>query len=156
MNFRKANANDVNELVLLFKNLQAMHSENVTNIFNKNIDECILKEYINNVILNEDYNFYIVEDKKKIIGAIEVITIIEKDNPVLKSREYALIDKLVVDNYYRGYGIGSRLIEYAEKDLKSRGIREIEIYVWEFNRGALNLYEKKGYKTICRRMTKSI
>ncbi|HID0874827.1 TPA: GNAT family N-acetyltransferase, partial [Clostridium botulinum] len=34
MNFRKANANDVNELVLLFKNLQAMHSENVTNIFN--------------------------------------------------------------------------------------------------------------------------
>ncbi|NFA20695.1 GNAT family N-acetyltransferase [Clostridium botulinum] len=156
MNFRKANANDVNELVLLFKNLQAMHSENVTNIFNKNIDECILKEYINNVILNEDYNFYIVEDKKKTIGAIEVITIIEKDNPVLKSREYALIDKLVVDNYYRGYGIGSRLIEYAEKDLKSRGIKEIEIYVWEFNRGALNLYEKKGYKTICRRMTKSI
>ncbi|NFC76929.1 GNAT family N-acetyltransferase [Clostridium botulinum] len=156
MNFRKANANDVNELVLLFKNLQAMHSENVTNIFNKNIDECILKEYINNVILNEDYNFYIVEDKKKIIGAIEVITIIEKDNPVLKNREYALIDKLVVDNYYRGYGIGSRLIEYAEKDLKSRGIKEIEIYVWEFNRGALNLYEKKGYKTICRRMTKSI
>ncbi|APC80943.1 TPA: GNAT family N-acetyltransferase [Clostridium botulinum] len=156
MNFRKANANDVNELVLLFKNLQAMHSENVTNIFNKNIDECILKEYINNVILNEDYNFYIVEDKKKIIGAIEVITIIEKDNPVLKSREYALIDKLVVDNYYRGYGIGSKLIEYAEKDLKSRGIKEIEIYVWEFNRGALNLYEKKGYKTICRRMTKSI
>ncbi|AUM98125.1 GNAT family N-acetyltransferase [Clostridium botulinum] len=156
MNFRKANANDVNELVLLFKNLQAMHSENVTNIFNKNIDECVLKEYINNVILNEDYNFYIVEDKKKIIGAIEVITIIEKDNPVLKNREYALIDKLVVDNYYRGYGIGSRLIEYAEKDLKSRGIKEIEIYVWEFNRGALNLYEKKGYKTICRRMTKSI
>ncbi|MHB9908921.1 GNAT family N-acetyltransferase [Clostridium botulinum] len=156
MNFRKANANDVNELVLLFKNLQAIHGKNVTNIFNKNIDECILKEYINNVILNEDYNFYIVEDKKKIIGAIEVITIIEKDNPVLKSREYALIDKLVVDNYYRGYGIGSKLIEYAEKDLKSRGIKEIEIYVWEFNRGALNLYEKKGYKTICRRMTKSI
>ncbi len=58
MNFRKANANDVNELVLLFKNLQAMHGKNVTNIFNKNIDECILKEYINNVILNEDYNFY--------------------------------------------------------------------------------------------------
>ncbi|KEI91016.1 GNAT family N-acetyltransferase [Clostridium botulinum] len=154
MNFRKANANDVNELVLLFKNLQTMHSENVTNIFNKNIDECVLKDYINNVILNENYNFYIVEDKKKIIGAIEVITIIEKDNPVLKNREYALIDKLVVDNNYRGYGIGSRLIEYAEKDLKSRGIKEIEIYVWEFNRDALNLYEKKGYKTICRRMTK--
>ncbi|KGO13625.1 GNAT family N-acetyltransferase [Clostridium botulinum] len=156
MNFRKANANDVNELVLLFKNLQDMHSENVTNIFNQNISECVLNDYISNVILNEDYNFYIVEDKKKIIGAIEVITIIEKDNPVLKSREYALIDKLVVDNYYRGYGIGSRLIEYAEKDLKSRGIKEIEIYVWEFNRCALNLYEKKGYKTICRRMTKSI
>ncbi|ACQ53405.1 GNAT family N-acetyltransferase [Clostridium botulinum] len=156
MNFRKANANDVNELVLLFKNLQDMHSENVTNIFNQNISECVLNDYISNVILNEDYNFYIVEDKKKIIGAIEVITIIEKDNPVLKNREYALIDKLVVDNNYRGYGIGNRLIEYVEKDLKSRGIKEIEIYVWEFNRGALNLYEKKGYKTICRRMTKSI
>lgn len=51
-----------------------------------------------------------------------------------------------MDNNYRGYGIGNRLIEYAEKDLKSRGIKEIEIYVWEFNRGALNLYEKKVIK----------
>nr|WP_307903317.1 hypothetical protein [Clostridium botulinum] len=65
MNFRKANANDINELVLLFKNLQDMHSKNVTNIFNQNIDECVLNDYINNVILNENYNFYIVEDKKK-------------------------------------------------------------------------------------------
>ncbi len=143
MNFREANANDVNELVLLFKNLQDMHSENVTNVFNQNIDEYILMGYVSKVISSENYNFYVAEDKKKIIGALEVITIIEKDNPVFKSREYALIDKLIVDNYYRGYGIGSRLIEYAEKDLKSRGIREIEIYVWEFNRGALNLYEKK-------------
>ncbi|MGO5075792.1 hypothetical protein ACTQ4K_18020 [Clostridium sporogenes] len=44
-----------------------MHSKNVTNIFNQNINECILENYINNVILNENYNFYIVEDKKKVI-----------------------------------------------------------------------------------------
>ncbi len=65
MNFREANANDVNELVLLFKNLQDMHSENVTNVFNQNIDEYILMGYVSKVISSENYNFYVAEDKKK-------------------------------------------------------------------------------------------
>lgn len=65
MNFRKANANDVNELVLLFKNLQDMHSENVTNVFNQNIDEYILMDYVSKVISSENYNFYIAEDEKR-------------------------------------------------------------------------------------------
>lgn len=156
MNFRKANEKDVNELVLLFMDLLVMHSENVTNVFNENVDGDILKDYISEAISKENHSFYIAEDEEKIIGAIEVMIIIEKDNPTLRSREYALIDKLVVDNYYRGSGIGSGLIEYAEEDLRSRGIREVEIYVWEFNSGALNLYDKKGYKTICRRMAKTI
>ncbi|MCS4454392.1 hypothetical protein JTT00_04465 [Clostridium botulinum] len=64
MNFRKANANDINELALLFKNLQDMHSKNVTNIFNQNIDECVVNDYINNVILNENYNFILWKIKK--------------------------------------------------------------------------------------------
>ena len=156
MNFRKANEKDANELVLLFKDLLVMHSENVTNIFSENIDEDMLKDYINKAISKENHSFYIAEDEEKIIGAIEVMSIIEKDNPTLRSREYALIDKLVVDKHYRGCGIGSRLIEYAEEDLRFRGVTEVEIYVWEFNSGALNLYNKKGYKTICRRMAKII
>lgn len=65
MNFREANANDVNELVLLFKNLQDMHSENVTNVFNQNIDEYILMDYVSKVISSENYNFYIAEDEKR-------------------------------------------------------------------------------------------
>ena len=156
MNFRKATDKDIGSLVLLFKELLIMHSEKLSNIFANSIDENMLKDNIENAMENKKSTFYIAEDKDKVVGAIEVINVIEENNPILKNRKYALIDKLVVDKGYRGHGIATSLIDHAENDLKNMGIRNIEIYVWEFNEGALSLYEKKGYKTICRRMSKSI
>lgn len=154
MKFRKAVEKDIDELLTLFKELMIIHGKEEPNIFKNEVEDYILKDYINNAFQNENYNFYVAEDEK-IIGAIEVINIVEENNK-LKNRTYALIDKLVVDKNYRACGAGNGLIEYAEKELKSMGINEIELYVWEFNKGALNLYEKKGYRTICKRMSKSI
>lgn len=154
MKFRKAVEKDMGELLILFKELLIIHGKEEPNIFKNEVEDYILKDYINNAFSNENYNFYVAEDEK-IIGAIEVINIVEENNK-LKNRRYALIDKLVVDKNYRAGGVGDGLIEYAEKELKSMGINEIELYVWEFNKEALKLYEKKGYRTICKRMSKSI
>ncbi len=41
--------------------------------------------------------------------------------------------------------------DWAEK----QGIHDIELHVYEFNKQALNFYEKFGYHTASRRMTRS-
>jgi len=154
MKFRKADIKDIDELFILFKELMTLHGKEVSNIFKVEIEENMMRNYISDIISKENYNLYVAEDEK-IIGVVEVINLIE-ENKMHRNRKYALIDKLVVDEGYRGLGIGKKLIEYAEKEIKSMGIDEVELYVWEFNEGALNLYEKRGYKSICRRMSKII
>lgn len=154
MKFRKADIKDIDELFILFKELMILHGKEVSNIFKAEVEESMVRNYISDIISKENYNLYVAENEK-IIGVIEVINLME-ENKMHRNRKYALIDKLVVDEGYRELGIGNKLIEYAEKEIKSMGIDEVELYVWEFNEGALNLYEKSGYKSICRRMSKTI
>ena len=154
MKFRKADIKDIDELFILFKELMTLHGKEVSNIFKVEVEESMVRNYISDIISKENYNLYVAENEK-IIGVIEVINLME-ENKMHRNRKYALIDKLVVDEVYRGSGVGNKLIEYAEKEIKSMGIDEVELYVWEFNKGALNLYGKRGYKSICRRMSKTI
>jgi ribosomal protein S18 acetylase RimI-like enzyme len=47
---------------------------------------------------------------------------------------------------YRNQGIGTRLIESAQDELRRRGFRRVVIAVAKTNMGARRLYEKLGYK----------
>jgi len=57
---------------------------------------------------------------------------------------------------WRSQGIGHALMQQAETWAKERGITEVELSVWEFNQRALALYEKLGYRTKRRYMSKGI
>ena len=78
------------------------------------------------------------------------------DDPVLAP--YA---KLEEDNSYyicgiaillpfRGRGIGSALLQRAEKDAVSRGYDKTSLIVFEENRGAKRLYDRFGYAEVAR------
>ena len=49
---------------------------------------------------------------------------------------------------FRGYGIGSRLMETAEKDLKERNIIITTLNLSKENSAALRFYKNHGYKVI--------
>lgn len=50
----------------------------------------------------------------------------------------------------RGKGIGYYALQYLEKQIKLRGLKRIELGVFEFNTQAIKLYQKSGYKEIAR------
>ena len=50
----------------------------------------------------------------------------------------------------RGKGIGRQALRYLEGQVKSAGLKRIELGVFEFNSQAIKLYQKASYKEIAR------
>lgn len=65
-----------------------------------------------------------------------------------KSRESSIgvIWALRVLGPFQGHGIGTRLINAAERELRERGVEEAEIGVETHNHRAAQLYERLGYR----------
>ncbi len=49
---------------------------------------------------------------------------------------------------YRSQGIGTRLLQLVESDLKRRGFRSVVLNVSRDNRSARRLYERLGYRVV--------
>ncbi len=56
------------------------------------------------------------------------------------------IDLLVVDDNYRGYGIGSKLMRLIEVEARERNLVYIDLGTAEFQ--AKGFYEKLGYEVV--------
>jgi len=55
------------------------------------------------------------------------------------------ISELMVDEHYRGRGIGAIIIEKSVDLLKQKAFSDVFIRVWERNTNALQLYQKAGF-----------
>ena len=69
----------------------------------------------------------------------------------------ALVEDLVVDECYRGQGVGSRLLEAVEKWCVENGAKRIQLLADATNEKGLEFYRKKNWnrtKMICLRKTK--
>lgn len=69
---------------------------------------------------------------------------------------YIEIFELMVDQQWQGKGIGSKLLDEAEKWCKNHDIENITLTAQEFNIDAIRLYNKLGYRTIHRLMLKKV
>ena len=63
-----------------------------------------------------------------------------------KNNETLYIAEVLVDQDFRGKGLGNQLMQNFEKKLDSN-IKNIVLRVWNKNEAAVKLYEKAGYKT---------
>ena len=50
----------------------------------------------------------------------------------------------------RGKGVGTQTMRFLEEEITERGLKRIELGVFEFNENAIKLYKKMGYKEIGR------
>lgn len=62
----------------------------------------------------------------------------------------AWIGIIIGEEIARGKGIGQQALPYLEQEIKKQGLTRIELGVFEFNTGAIKLYQKAGYQEIGR------
>jgi GNAT superfamily N-acetyltransferase len=83
----------------------------------------------------EELENYVIKDKENIIAGIKIC---------LYFRECMFISVLFVDEQYRGKGLGSWLLQYAEDKAKSIGIKLVHLDTFDFQ--AKDFYFKHGYE----------
>ena len=98
-------------------------------------------KYFEDLIKNE-YVIIAIEDEN-IIGYLAG-TINEKCSYELL--QYGEINNMLVDNNYRGSGIGKQLINCFKEYCKSKNINNLKVVASAKNLNAIEFYKKQGFK----------
>ena len=108
-------------------------------------------------ILEDDHTILLVAvSNSKIIGAI-IVSIKQISGERWKHNyKTGYIEDLIISPNYQKKGIGRLLFKSSEEWLKSKGIHSMELHVWESNKNAMQFYEIIGFKSIQRKMKKSL
>lgn len=110
------------------------------------------KGFLNKIIEENKSDIFIAIEKDKIIG---FALLQEQETPPYNcfvKHKYAYVMDLIVNNSYRGKGIGSDLLKEVKKWAKSRNLDYIELSVLSENVDAAKLYEKHEFKNAMQTM----
>ncbi len=80
-------------------------------------------------------------ESNEIIGLCVVVY-----NPRSKMKHLATLHSMYVRKEHRGKGIGKRMIEFAEKSSRNKGVQRMNLSVVSSNVNAIGLYKKLGFK----------
>lgn len=98
------------------------------------------KEHIKKVKTSETSNYFVVMKNNKMIGCIGF-----NGNTARKMKHYGTIGISVLKEYW-GRGVATALLEKLISWSKEKGIKKINLDVFENNERAIKLYEKFGFK----------
>jgi len=98
----------------------------------------------------DDIGLFVAEFNGKVAGVIML------EMSVRQNKRFVFVNHIAVKEMYQRKGIGRSLMETTERWAKERGGIYILLNVWDFNEGAISFYEKLGYDTTWRAMSKSL
>lgn len=131
------------------KSIQKLNYE-LFKLENENFDPTLIvdwplseegKNYFEDLIKNE-YVIIAIEDEN-IIGYLAG-TINEKGSYELI--QYGEINNMLVDNNYRGFGVGKQLINCFKEYCKSKSIKNLKVVASAKNKKAIDFYKKQGFE----------
>lgn len=141
MIIRKANTNDYNDVIKLYKQL---HDTEV--VFDDNINREFLideknEKIIKNKLKSRKYIFLVAEVDNKIVGLLDGYII----DSIFYLEKIGYLDHLCVDEEYRNNQIGSKLIKEFINISKKKKAKYIKLNSFNNNK-SINLYKRLGFK----------
>lgn len=154
MEIRKANLQDLEGLSLIWKELMDFHKEyHPIFVLAPEAKELIL-HILKAKIEKPDTCIFICLDGAEITGMLIASYTEGSEAFVLHKKGY--VAETVVQERYRGRGIGKKLYERAEQWLREKGADHIELQVSVNNRAAKQFWEEKGFSPSSYRMIKNL
>lgn len=67
------------------------------------------------------------------------------ENPLCPARRWCEIDQIAMDDKWRRRGIARTLVQTVLAEVRSRGIRDVEVSSWSFNEAAHHVFRWLGF-----------
>ena len=99
-----------------------------------------------NILEDKDCCLKVATDKGAVVGMVYMTIEEDSANEVAKGYKHVSVDEISVLPEYSRIGIGSLLMSEVENWAKSKNIYEISTLTYDFNKPAINFYEKNGFK----------
>jgi len=96
----------------------------------------------------QDHPIYLIFFDGQLVG--EMNYQIDPDHLYKKEPGTAWIGICIGEALARGKGVGTQAMQYLENQIQTKGLKRIELGVFEFNTKAIKLYQKLGYQEIGR------
>jgi ribosomal protein S18 acetylase RimI-like enzyme len=156
MKIEKVLIEDFEEISEMFADLQNEHAKNEPDIFKKNNPESDTKERFTSDIENENLIYLKAKIDDKIVGYISTRIVQQQNHFFYNDFNLGRIEQIYTLPSFREQGIAKKLILETELLLKKNGIFEMELFVWSFNKSALNLYSSLEFKSKMARYSKKL
>jgi len=153
---RRATLDDYSALSAVLDEGDAFHQQALPGFFRKAEGPARAVEFIANMLSDPNGAVFVAELEREIVGVVNAGIRETPDVPILVPRRFAWVDTLVVKGSCRRLGVGRTLMERVHQWAIEQGATEVELHVWNFNRGAIAFYEDLGYATASRRMHKRL
>jgi ribosomal protein S18 acetylase RimI-like enzyme len=153
---REATADDYNSLCELFDEIDALHRDNLPHIFQKPNGAAREKDYYLGIIADENVTVLVAEVGEKLVGFVHAIVRDPPTMPIFVPRRYAIVDGIAVKSGFQNHGTGRILMDKMQEWALGKGASSIELNVYEINQSAISFYERLGYQSLSRKMSKEL
>lgn len=147
MKIEKGKIEDINEIVKIIKDtVSDMHEQKIYQWDHTYPSKEIITEDIH------EENLYVYRDENIIKGFVVLNEYEDKEYEELDWKynkgKHLVIHRLCVNPKYKGKGIATKLIEYADIYGRDNNYSAIRLDTFIDNKPARRLYEKKGYSVV--------
>ncbi len=153
---REATMHDIDSLCDLFVEVNDLHAEAVPHLFQKVEAGEVMADYLRDQIGWPGRQIFVAEQDDVLVGFVIVAVRLAPDAPVYVPRRFAEIEVLMVQKSCRRQGIGRALMDRAHQWAADHGINQVELVVLDFNEDANRFYEELGYRSLNRRLRRSL
>jgi ribosomal protein S18 acetylase RimI-like enzyme len=107
-------------------------------------------------IARQEGRLLVADVDGRVVGFMSLI--VQEDQPFVREevRRHGYVLDLVVDEEWRGQGIGRALLSEAERLTREKGLKRLVIGVVSGNDAAERLYEDCGFKIYAKAMLKAV
>ena len=107
------------------------------------LDNHFTQEKLTAEILNRDSSFFFAVYERNPVGYLKINQ--GSAQTVLPNDQAIEIERIYVDQSFKGSGIGKKFISKAEELANASRAKYIWLGVWEHNEPAIRFYEKNGF-----------
>ena len=141
---RPAEPDDAEGIIKALKSAAPERSYVLMEQFGKDIEA--EREYISKSSRNNNLLLVGVTGDNRITGILEAI---QSDGGQRPETAHALNIGLHLKEEFRGFGIGSSMLQYTEEWAREHEFRQLETSVFTTNKRSLNLFRKAGFLNEC-------